>query len=51
MTLNYRLGYYGFLNSRELQMEAEDNHEEYWPNLGLYDQRLALQWVSYFLEY
>lgn len=48
MTLNYRLGYYGFLTSRELKMEAEANNQEYYPNLGLYDQRLALQWVGCF---
>lgn len=43
--LNYRLGYFGFLSSRELQAEAARNGEDYQPNLGLYDQRLGLQWV------
>lgn len=27
-------------------MEAEARNEEYCPNLGLHDQRLALQWVG-----
>ncbi|KAK6375889.1 hypothetical protein LTS17_007711 [Exophiala oligosperma] len=51
VTLNYRLGYYGFLTSRELKMEAEANNQEYYPNLGLYDQRLALQWVQNNISY
>lgn len=45
VTLNYRLGYCGFLSSRELKMEAEASNGEYCPNPGLHDQRLALQWV------
>lgn len=45
VTLNYRLGYLGFLHSRELRAEAERNGEEYCPNKGLYDQRLGLEWV------
>lgn len=45
VTLNYRLGYYGFLTSRELQMEAKAKGEDYSPNPGLHDQRLALRWV------
>ncbi|KFY66364.1 hypothetical protein V496_02088 [Pseudogymnoascus sp. VKM F-4515 (FW-2607)] len=45
VTVNYRLGYLGFLHSRELRAEAERNNENYCPNLGLHDQRLALQWV------
>ena len=46
VSINYRLGYLGFLSSKELRAEAEDDGEEYVPNQGLYDQRLALQWVS-----
>ncbi|OJD16206.1 hypothetical protein AJ78_03638 [Emergomyces pasteurianus Ep9510] len=45
VTLNYRLGYYGFLSSRELAAEARSEGEEYYPNPGLYDQRLGLEWV------
>ena len=50
VTLNYRLGYLGFLHSQELRSEAKRNNEEYCPNLGLHDQRLALQWVIYLLS-
>ncbi|OAX82190.1 hypothetical protein ACJ72_03459 [Emergomyces africanus] len=45
VTLNYRLGYYGFLSSSELAAEARSRGEEYHPNPGLYDQRLGLEWV------
>lgn len=45
VTINYRLGFYGFLSSRELEAEALQLGEEYCPNQGLRDQRLALQWV------
>ena len=37
MTINYRLGPLGFLSF---------GNEEYPGNLGLWDQRLALQWVQ-----
>jgi carboxylesterase type B len=46
VTLNYRLGFYGFLSSQELEAEARRLGEEYRPNQGLYDQRLALEWAS-----
>ncbi|KAK2762348.1 hypothetical protein FQN54_001358 [Arachnomyces sp. PD_36] len=49
--LNYRLGYFGFLSSRELQDEAARIGEDYQPNLGLYDQRLGLQWVQKYIQY
>ena len=39
VTVNYRVGGYGFLAGKEL-------HEEGSTNLGLLDQRLGLQWVS-----
>jgi carboxylesterase type B len=45
VTINYRLGFYGWLSSRELEAEARRLDEEYCPNLGLLDQRLALKWV------
>lgn len=44
--LNYRLGYFGWLASRELKEEAQRNGEVGFANQGLHDQRLALQWVS-----
>ena len=43
--LNYRLGYFGFLSSKELEEEALGHGEAGWTNQGLFDQRLALQWV------
>lgn len=43
--INYRLGYYGFLGSKELENEAANVGEKYFTNKGMYDQRLALEWV------
>lgn len=37
VTINYRLGPFGFLNMDE---------EEYTGNMGLKDQKMALEWVS-----
>ena len=39
VTINYRLNYFGFLAGKE--MSAEGN-----TNLGLHDQRRALQWIQ-----
>ncbi|RAH86654.1 carboxylesterase family protein [Aspergillus japonicus CBS 114.51] len=39
VTLNYRLSYWGFLSGEEVAREGATN-------LGLRDQRLALQWVQ-----
>lgn len=44
--INYRLGYHGFLGSKDLEEEARQNGEVYSPNRGLWDQRIALLWVS-----
>ncbi|KAL7904471.1 Carboxylesterase [Trichoderma velutinum] len=46
VTLQYRLGYYGFLSSKELQAEARASGEAGFANVGLHDQRLGLQWVQ-----
>lgn len=46
VSLNYRLGYYGFLSSKELKDEAARLGEIGFANLGLHDQRLGLQWVQ-----
>ncbi|KAI1619315.1 Alpha/Beta hydrolase protein, partial [Exophiala viscosa] len=51
VTINYRLGRYGFLASGELQAEAESNAENYYPNQGLHDQQLALQWVQRYVHH
>jgi hypothetical protein len=45
VSLNYRLGYFGFLASKELREEARARGEVGYNNLGLHDQRVALQWV------
>lgn len=39
VSLNYRVGYWGFLSGNALSAEGNTN-------LGLYDQRLALHWVK-----
>ncbi|KIW34465.1 uncharacterized protein PV07_01243 [Cladophialophora immunda] len=46
VAFNYRLGYFGFLHSQELKAEAGDAGEVRFANVGLHDQRLALQWVQ-----
>ena len=46
VTMNYRLGGLGFLNSRELREEARRLGDKGFANLGLQDQRIAFQWVS-----
>ncbi len=43
--LNYRLGVLGFLSSKELREDARTRGEKGFNNLGLHDQRVALQWV------
>ena len=45
VSINYRMGSFGFLSSSELAAEAVSHGEAGWANQGLHDQRLALQWV------
>lgn len=45
VSLNYRLGYYGFLTSKELKDEAAKDGQKPYANMAFYDQRLALLWV------
>ena len=45
VAMNYRLGYFGFLASKELKTEAMKNGEAGFSNLGMFDQRVALLWV------
>lgn len=40
VTLNYRVGLFGFFNN-----ELEHLHKEYVANAGLYDQMVAIEWV------
>ncbi|KAH7355897.1 Alpha/Beta hydrolase protein [Pyrenochaeta sp. MPI-SDFR-AT-0127] len=44
VTIQYRLGAYGFLGSQQLLAEGGA------PNVGLQDQRLALEWVQKHIE-
>jgi len=44
--INYRLGALGLLSSKELRDEARMRGEAGYNNLGLHDQRVALQWVA-----
>jgi carboxylesterase type B len=46
VSLNFRLGYLGFLSSKELQEDATRNNEGYIMNQGLNDQRIGLKWVG-----
>lgn len=43
VTLNYRLGAFGFLSSDEVNVRGT-------PNAGLYDQQLALRWVQRYIH-
>lgn len=45
VSINYRLGYFGFLSSAELAADAKSHGETRWTNQGLHDQRVALRWV------
>ncbi|KAK7420229.1 hypothetical protein QQX98_002884 [Neonectria punicea] len=46
VTLNYRLGVYGFLAAHDLREYNSENGEEGVGNYGLWDQVLALRWVQ-----
>ncbi|KAI1470940.1 alpha/beta-hydrolase [Daldinia caldariorum] len=44
VTMNYRLGFFGFAQSNALEVEGSEN-------AGLRDQRLAIEWVRDNIEY
>ncbi|KAJ9622593.1 hypothetical protein H2203_006241 [Taxawa tesnikishii (nom. ined.)] len=47
VSIGYRLNYFGFLNCQDLRDEHKETSSEPFPfNLGLYDQRTALQWIQ-----
>ncbi|KAF1953349.1 alpha/beta-hydrolase [Byssothecium circinans] len=48
---NYRLGLLGFLGCKELRAEARSRGEPGFNNLGLHDQRLALQWIQHHIHH
>ena len=43
--MNYRVGPYGFLTSKEIKDEALSRGEKGYANQGFHDQRLGLKWV------
>ncbi|KAH7336097.1 Alpha/Beta hydrolase protein [Rhexocercosporidium sp. MPI-PUGE-AT-0058] len=51
VTLNYRLGLFGFSHSIELEQEAKEHREGGFANQGLLDQRLAMRWVKENIHY
>lgn len=46
VTLNYRLGVYGFLAGTDLEAYAAANGESGTGNYGIWDQILALRWIQ-----
>ncbi|KAJ9498393.1 hypothetical protein LTR99_003242 [Exophiala xenobiotica] len=51
VTLNYRLGYFGFLTSKELKEEAAKDGQKPFSNMAFYDQRLALLWIQNHIQF
>lgn len=45
VAMNYRLGYLGFLTSKELKSEAAKDGQTPFANMAMCDQRVALLWV------
>ncbi|KAL4744928.1 hypothetical protein BDW72DRAFT_208619 [Aspergillus terricola var. indicus] len=50
VSINYRMGSFGFLSSSELTEEALSHGEAGWTNQGLNDQRLGLEWVKNYIH-
>ncbi|TVY92626.1 Para-nitrobenzyl esterase [Lachnellula willkommii] len=46
ITLNYRLGVYGFLGGRDIEAYNKEHGESGVGNYGIWDQALALQWIQ-----
>ena len=51
VAINYRLGFFGFLASKELRAEAEGSGETAFSNMAMHDQRVALLWVKEHIEH
>jgi carboxylesterase type B len=51
VAMNYRLGFFGFLTSKELRAEAEADGETPFVNLAMHDQRVALLWVQRHIQH
>ncbi|KIW91326.1 uncharacterized protein Z519_08222 [Cladophialophora bantiana CBS 173.52] len=46
VAMNYRLGFFGFLTSKELRAEASADGETPFSNMAMHDQRVALLWIQ-----
>ncbi|OCT51554.1 carboxylesterase [Cladophialophora carrionii] len=51
VAMNYRLGFFGFLASRELRAEAEASGETPFSNMAMHDQRVALLWIQEHIQH
>ncbi|OAP54372.1 hypothetical protein AYL99_11473 [Fonsecaea erecta] len=51
VAMNYRLGFFGFLSSKELSAEASASGETPFTNMAMYDQRVALLWIQEHIHY
>lgn len=50
VTLNYRLGPFGFLAGRDLELYNRSHGEEGVGNYGIWDQVIALRWVQKYIK-
>ncbi|KIW15129.1 hypothetical protein PV08_07916 [Exophiala spinifera] len=48
--MNYRLGFFGFLTSKELRAEVDVDGETPFASLAMHDQRVALLWVQQHIQ-
>ncbi|KAJ9643793.1 hypothetical protein H2204_001938 [Knufia peltigerae] len=51
VTMNYRVGPYGFLTSKEIREESLARGEKGFANQGYHDQRLGLQWIQQNIQF
>ncbi|KIX95443.1 uncharacterized protein Z520_08960 [Fonsecaea multimorphosa CBS 102226] len=51
VAMNYRLGFFGFLASKELSAEATASGETPYSNMAMHDQRVALLWIQKHIQY
>ncbi|KAJ9607703.1 hypothetical protein H2200_007781 [Cladophialophora chaetospira] len=51
VAINYRLGFFGFLTSKELRAEAEASGETPFSNMAMHDQRVALLWIQEHIQH
>lgn len=51
VTLNFRVGLFGFFNGQHDQQSASRLHNLYPTNIGLHDQITAIRWVSEYIHH